>query len=384
MNNRFSLLVLAMLTSSLVLSGCSLKNEASKAAAESEETEKEGSGEAAAEEAAKETEKEAEPEEEEKIPERVYMFMPGSRTDRRWSGDASVIRSALREEGYRVFTEYAGDDPSNQKGQISNAILEETVAMIVAPVDPYSLSDVLEEADEAGIRVFDYDELIMDTNAIDFFITFDDREAGHMMADKAAEAFDLDKYKEGDESHKIRILSGNQENISDLFAYNGVKEQLQQYYESGALIDAEDEEVPDIFILADGKAAASERDRYDDAEELYVIACDNSAETVQKVVDGSIDAVLIRDSRDLAKLCADTVITRLSGDDPEVSNYEEYDNGLKLIKAATCTPQIVDGTSWQLLFDDGFFAPGEIAVPSAETEEGAEEEVTTQETAENE
>ena len=384
MNRRFSLVTLALFSTALVFSGCSLRNDASKAAAESEETEKEGKGETA--EQSEKPEEASSGKEEEEVPEKVFIFVPGSRSDSRWKTDSSIIRAALKDEGYHVYTQYADNDPELQASQIEDAILEETAAVIIAPADPYSLGEALEKAGEAGISIFDYDELIMDTSMIDWFISFDDRESGHMIADRIVKDNALDKINENEDGLTIRIPGENRDSVSGLFVYNGVLEGLREYYENGALSDAEEEERPDILCVTDAGLIGSALDEYDEVQDMYVIANDSSAAAVQKVIDGEIDAVLLKDSRILAESCAKTVITALSGDDPEVTNYEEYDNGVRLIKAIVSIPQIIDGTNYSVLTDDGFFSPGELTLPeigvSEETEEETQEDASEETTAE--
>ena len=380
MNRRFSLVTLALISSALVFSGCSLRNDASKAAAESEETEKEGNGENAdtsenAEEASSENK-------EEESPERIYVFMPGSRSDSRWKTDSSVIRAGLKKKGYQVYTEFADNDPETQAGQIEDAILEEPVAVIVAPADPYSLGESLEKASDAGISIFYYDELIMDTPATDYFISFDDRESGHMIADRIVKDNGLDKIKEDEDGLTIMILAENRDSLSGLFVYNGILEGLREYYENGVLSDAAEKEKPDILCVPDESLIESALDEYEEAQDIYVIANGTSAGTVQKVIDGEIDAVLFKDSRTLAETCAKTVITALSGEDPEITNYEEYDNGVRLIKTIVSMPQIIDDSNYSLLIDDGYFSPEELDLPGIELTEETDvetEETTTEE-----
>lgn len=54
---------------------------------------------------------------------------------------------------------------------------------MIAPVDAYGLNDVLEQAYEKSIPVISYDQLIMDTDKINYYVTFDTRKAGKMVGD---------------------------------------------------------------------------------------------------------------------------------------------------------------------------------------------------------
>ena len=54
------------------------------------------------------------------------------------------------------------------------------------------------------------------------------------------------------------------------------------------------------------------------------------------------------------------VDTYLSGEKPEVTNYEQYDNGKKIIGTYTCDPEIIDKDNYQMLLDNGFYTEEEI------------------------
>lgn len=49
------------------------------------------------------------------------------------------------------------------------------------------------------------------------------------------------------------------------------------------------------------------------------------------------------------------VDTYLKGDDVEVSNYSQYDNGVKIIGTVTCDGEIIDKDNYQILVDNGFY-----------------------------
>ncbi len=56
---------------------------------------------------------------------------------------------------------YAQDDADEQASQVSDMTEEGISAMVIAPVDPYGLSEELKAAKEAEIPVIAYDDLIM-------------------------------------------------------------------------------------------------------------------------------------------------------------------------------------------------------------------------------
>ena len=85
--------------------------------------------------------------------------------------------------------EYAENDVSRQVSQIQELTAEEVSAFVIAPVDPYGLKSVLESVKEAEIPVFSYDDLIMDTNAVKYYVTFGGRQIGQMIGKKIIESW---------------------------------------------------------------------------------------------------------------------------------------------------------------------------------------------------
>ena len=96
---------------------------------------------------------------------KVAVLLPD---EEEWSRDAEAFESSLEEDGYEPVICYAQGDISRQVLQIRDMLEEQVAAFIIAPVDPYGLPDVLEDVREADIPVFSYEDLIMDTNAVNY------------------------------------------------------------------------------------------------------------------------------------------------------------------------------------------------------------------------
>ena len=60
------------------------------------------------------------------------------------------------------------------------------------------------------------------------------------------------------------------------------------------------------------------------------------------------------DRRDLAEALTKLVETYLNGDDVDINNYSQYDNGVKIIGTVTCDGKLIDKDKYQILVDNGF------------------------------
>jgi len=45
----------------------------------------------------------------------------------------------------------------------------------------------------------------------------------------------------------------------------------------------------------------------------------------------------------------------LKGEKPEISDYEQYDNGTKIVGTVTSDIQLIDADNYQMLVDDGYY-----------------------------
>ena len=186
-----------------------------KTASDSEETEQED-GDQEAEDALK-----------------VAVLLPD---EEEWSRDAEAFESSLEEDGYEPVICYAQGDISRQVLQIRDMLEEQVAAFIIAPVDPYGLPDVLEDVREADIPVFSYEDLIMDTNAVNYYTAYGGRLVGHQIGDEIVKRQELDQARENKESRTIEFFMGSLDDSQALFVYNGIMEVLQPYLDDGTLI----------------------------------------------------------------------------------------------------------------------------------------------------
>ena len=258
MKKKTAYILLGVFLTTSILGGCGSKNKATEAASESAQTEKEGVGEAeeltvtptSEEKKDKDTEKKAdssedaeastqsnEAEEEsasvEEQREKIAVLFPN---EEKWSRDADKFKSELKADGYEPVIEYAENDVSRQVSQIQDLTAEEVSAFVITPVDPYGLGSVLETVKEADIPVFSYDDLIMNTSAVKYYVTFGGRQVGQIIGKQIVDAQELDKVREAKESRTIEFFMGSLDDTQALFLYNGLMEVLQEYLDDGTLV----------------------------------------------------------------------------------------------------------------------------------------------------
>lgn len=421
MKSRIAILCSVFILCTVSLYGCG-KNNPTKAAKESDDTEREGAS--SVEEVPPE---EADTGMTEEIPvtEKIGILLPSAADDRRWMGDEDAFRDQLAGAGYDCLALYADGNARLQAEQIEQLLREDVSAMIIAPVDVWSLSDTLNGLEGLEIPVISYDDLIMDTDVIKYFATFDSRQMGHQLASQAMHRLTIGEnvLPEMKRVHTAEFFMGDPGDYDGLFFFNGLMEELQPYFEDGSLIcpsqavtyeatSVEDEdpdlvlqrfetildeyykwnEMPDVIFTSNDTYAEAltdwllEQGHMPGGPSGWPLICGVGAraEAVGYVAGGYIDMTVFKDNRKLAETAADLVVTLLSGEDPEVSNYGQYDNGRRLIRAIIVDAQTIDRDNYQILIDNGYYDYRELApvlqtpVPEMETESETETETTTQ------
>jgi len=111
----------------------------------------------------------------------IGVAMP-TKSSERWIADGNSVKEALEAEGYTVDLQYAEDDIPTQVSQIENMITKGAEALIIASIDGTTLTNILADAAAADIPVIAYDRLLMDTENVDYYATFDNELVGNQQA----------------------------------------------------------------------------------------------------------------------------------------------------------------------------------------------------------
>ena len=403
MKKQIAGLLTGLLVCSAFLTGCS-KNEATEAVKESVEDENEGTGDTKDADSKKDTNRKSDKQDSDKSDEnseesetteapeenldKVGVLLPEEGEDINSSLERTELKSRLEEAGYEQIRELLQD--------------EKLKALVISPVDPYGLTDVLEEASELSIPVIDYDNLIMDTPNVKYFVTFNMRAIGKEIAKNIVEKEELDKVREDRGARTIEFLMGSPDDDASLFLFNGIMEVLQEYIDDGTLICRSGrvtfdetsimdqntdtakkqlkseidefyslEKTPDIICTASDDFALAalellEKEQLQPGDENWplITGVNADADAVKSVAEEKIGFTVMLDRRDLAEALTKLVETYLNGDDVDINNYSQYDNGVKIIGTVTCDGKLIDKDNYQILVDNGFYL-AEMIAPEA-------------------
>ena len=102
----------------------------------------------------------------------VGIAMP-TKSAERWIADGNNMVEELEKLDYKTDLQYGEDKVENQVAQIENMITKGVDTLVIASIDGSALTDVLEKAHNEGIKVIAYDRLLMNSEYVDYYATFE-------------------------------------------------------------------------------------------------------------------------------------------------------------------------------------------------------------------
>lgn len=328
--------------------------------------------------------------------ETVGILMP-TQSSERWINDGANMKAQLEEKGYKVELQYAEDDTAMQVSQLENYVGKGVDCLVIAAIDSGVLVNAEDQAKEAGIPIIAYDRLLMDTDAVSYYATFDNKGVGTAIANYIKEKKDLDGAREAGESYTIEFFMGSPDDNNALFLYNGVMEVLQEYLDDGTLVcksgrtsfedtcilrwdqqtaqanceniltaNYADEDLDIACTAFDGFAygvkAAFEGAGYTADNWPMITGQDAEVMATKNIINGSQTMSIYKDTRLLAEKAATMVDAVLQGTEPEINDTEQYNNGKITVPTYMCTPQPVDIDNYkELLVDGGYYTEDQLA-----------------------
>ncbi len=111
----------------------------------------------------------------------VGIVLP-TKDEPRWVQDEARFKAALTAAGYDVEILFSQGDSAKEKANVESLITQGVKVIILTPQDGAAAGAAAEAARAAGVKVISYDRLIRDTDAVDFYVTFDSISVGAAQA----------------------------------------------------------------------------------------------------------------------------------------------------------------------------------------------------------
>ena len=163
---------------------------------------------------------------------KVGISMPTQSLER-WNRDGSFLDEKFQAAGFETSLTFADNKIDQQIKDIEGLIADGVNLLVVAAVDGESLTQVLAGAKEANIPVISYDRLIMNTDSISYYVSFDNYTVGKLQGEFVRDQLDLDN---ADGPFNIEFTAGDPADNNAGFFFNGAFDVLSPYIDAGKLV----------------------------------------------------------------------------------------------------------------------------------------------------
>lgn len=328
----------------------------------------------------------------------IGVVLP-TKDEPRWVKDEARFKEAVEKAGYSVEILFSQGNSAREKENVEALIAKGIKVLIICPQDGAAAAAAVEAAKKEGITVIAYDRLITDTDAVDYYVTFDSVAVGEAQAqylvDKAA----------GKTNNPLYLYAGDASDNNAFLFFEGAWNVLQPKIKDGTFVVKNSSEAValkdkakltreemgkiigqittewkfdvakskaeahltsataadkgDVFILApnDGTARSiADTFAADTAVKSFVITGQDAEKaSIQYIIDGKQSMTVFKDVRTLVNDSMEMAKAVLENKTPETTGV--YNNGKIDVKAKQTEVIVVDKENVKSALIDSQYYP---------------------------
>jgi D-xylose transport system substrate-binding protein len=158
--------------------------------------------------------------------------------DRRYFGEAFEAAGLTEDEDYHIVN--AEGDANTQQSQAEQAIADGASVIVLTSIDTGSGATIIEQAQEEGIAVVEYDRFNTEGPGGDAYVSFDNVQVGRAMAESMEPAID----DLGLDEPQVVMLNGGEEDNNSFLFRDGYAETVEARVDAGDWALVADQHVP--------------------------------------------------------------------------------------------------------------------------------------------
>ena len=291
-----------------------------------------------------------------------------------WQRNSSALQSQLEESGFKVDVKSSATVEEQQQ-QIKEALQNKPNCMIIGAIDSAALVDVLEDAKKFEVPIIAFDRIILNTDAVTYYASYDNDAIGEAQGLYFEAAlnlksnggpYNIEFFAGGPSDNNAHIFLTNVQKILDPYLQNGqlicrskqtdfntvavkdwqaenarprIREILSKYYNGGETLHAilaPNDEIAGVILDEMQKAGKSAP---------LISGLDGDPKAFERIKNGQQTFTIAKDPDVLTAKCFRMVKAVVEGTQPDINDVKTYNNGVKIVPAYLCTPQIVDKTN---------------------------------------
>jgi putative multiple sugar transport system substrate-binding protein len=269
--------------------------------------------------------------------------------------------------------------------------------LVIAALDGTTLTDVLQKARDAGVKVISYDRLIRNSPNVDYYATFDNYKVGVEQGTSIVDSLGL---KDGKGPFNIELFGGSPDDNNAYFFYNGAMSVLQPYLDSKKLVIQSgqtgmdkvstlrwdpavaqarmdnllsayytDKKVDAVLSPYDGLSigilSSLKGVGYGSGGQKFPVVTgqDCEVQSVKSILAGEQTSSIYKDTRELAKVVVSMVDSIETGSQPQVNDTKTYNNGVKVVPSFLLNPVLVTKDNVKsTLVDSGYYTAKQLGM----------------------
>ena len=297
------------------------------------------------------------------------------KTSENWVLAGDLFKKGLEDAGFKADVQYApaSNTVAEQQNQISAMITNGAKVIVIGAKDGKQLGTQLQQAADAGVKIIAYDRLIENTPNVDYYVAFDNFKVGELQGQALLDG--LAKRSGHAAPWNIELFSGSPDDANSAVFFNGAMKVLQPNIDDGTLKVVSGQ--TDIQQTAtQGWKAENAQSRMDslltanytsatidgvlspndtlaraiitsvkaagkDISTFTVTGQDSEVESVKSIMAGEQYSTINKDTSLLVEQTIKMIGQLQKGEEVDVNDTEQYDNGVKVVPAYLLPPVIV-------------------------------------------
>lgn len=304
----------------------------------------------------------------------VGISMP-TQSSQRWVIEGNEMKAELEALGYTVDLQYGEDLVEHQINQIENMLTKGIDVLIVGAIDSGAMTDIVKKVKDSGALVIAYDRLLMNTENVDYYATFDSIRIGELQGGYIVDKLNLE---EAEGPFNVELFAGSLDDNNTALYWEGAMNKLSPYIEEGKIVvksgqtemnqcatlrwdGAEAQKRMDNILsstYSDGSRVDAVLSPYDgisigvlsslkaigygsdDMPFPIITGQDAEIPSIKSILAGEQTQTVFVNVKNLAAVAAKMADQYIKGEEVEVNMVDYYDNGVKKVSGMA-----IDATS---------------------------------------
>jgi len=295
-----------------------------------------------------------------------------TKTSENWVLAGDLFTNGLKDAGFKSDVQYATGGVSEQQSQISAMVTKGAKVIVIGAIDAAQLTTQVEAAKQAGATVIAYDRLLKNTNAVDYYVAYDNFKVGQLQGKALLDGM---KVKKPQGPYTVELFAGSPDDNNSGVFFNGAMDVLKPEIDKGnVIVGSGQTDVKQVSIQSWKAENAQQRmdslmtSTYSSGGKTLngvlspndtlaraiitsvkgagkpvpvVTGQDSEVESVKSIMAGEQYSTINKDTRNLVKQTVTMVKDLQAGKTPEVNDTKSYNNGVKVVPSYLLPPVIV-------------------------------------------